>query len=133
GGGAYSVPAGFKVQVQWDRGYRITTPVPPFRAGWFALVVLRAGRANSGTDAVDRGSERVRGDGPALRPLFTDRAGLAAWRMVPSWALVSTLDRTINPDLLRFMARRAKARRIEVASGTAQRVIVVELEHVVLA
>ena len=37
---------------------------------------------------------------------FTDLAGPPAWRTLPSWFLVSTEDRMINPDLLRFMADR---------------------------
>jgi pimeloyl-ACP methyl ester carboxylesterase len=56
---------------------------------------------------------------PGTAALFTDVAGPAAWRTVPSWALVSTQDRAINPDLLRFMAKRAKAKTIEVASSHA--------------
>src|SRR3984893_2254963 len=56
---------------------------------------------------------------PGTAAIFTDVAGPAAWRTVPSWALVSTKDRAINPDLLRFMARRAKAKTIEVASSHA--------------
>jgi pimeloyl-ACP methyl ester carboxylesterase len=56
---------------------------------------------------------------PGFGGLFTDVAGPAAWHTVPSWALVSTLDRMINPDLERFMARRARARTIEVASSHA--------------
>jgi pimeloyl-ACP methyl ester carboxylesterase len=56
---------------------------------------------------------------PGTPALFTDVAGPAAWRTVPSWALVSTLDRAINPDLERFMAKRANATTIEVASSHA--------------
>jgi pimeloyl-ACP methyl ester carboxylesterase len=57
---------------------------------------------------------------PGTGALFTEVVGgPVAWRTVPSWALVSTQDRMINPDLLRFMARRAKATTIEVASSHA--------------
>jgi thioesterase domain-containing protein len=56
---------------------------------------------------------------PGAAALFTDVAGPAAWRTVPSWTLVSTRDLAINPDLQRFMAKRAKARTIEVASSHA--------------
>ena len=38
----------------------------------------------------------------------------AAWRSKPSWYAVSTKDRTINPDLERFMAKRMGAKTIEV-------------------
>ena len=41
----------------------------------------------------------------------------AAWRSKPSWYAVSKQDRTINPELERFMAARMKATTIEVDSG----------------
>jgi pimeloyl-ACP methyl ester carboxylesterase len=39
---------------------------------------------------------------------------VAAWRQKPSWYAVSTQDRTINPDLERFMAKRMGATTIEL-------------------
>lgn len=42
---------------------------------------------------------------------------IAAWQHKPSWYAVSKDDRTINPDLERFMARRMNATTIEVDSG----------------
>jgi pimeloyl-ACP methyl ester carboxylesterase len=42
---------------------------------------------------------------------------VAAWRSKPSWYAVSKQDRTINPDLERFMAARMKATTIEIDSG----------------
>src|SRR6202041_2172991 len=39
----------------------------------------------------------------------------AAWRSKPSWMLVAGRDRTINPDLERWYAERAKSNRVEVA------------------
>ena len=41
----------------------------------------------------------------------------AAWRSKPSWYAVSTEDRTINPDLERFMAKRMGAKTIELPSS----------------
>ncbi len=52
--------------------------------------------------------------GPISRQLFTGRTTQAAWRSKPSFYAVSRQDRTINPDLERFMARRMGARTIEV-------------------
>src|SRR3954469_6207007 len=37
----------------------------------------------------------------------------AAWRTKPSWMLVAAKDRTINPDLERWYAARAKSRTVE--------------------
>jgi len=41
----------------------------------------------------------------------------AAWRSKPSFYAVSTEDRTINPDLERFMAKRMGAKTIELKSS----------------
>jgi pimeloyl-ACP methyl ester carboxylesterase len=43
----------------------------------------------------------------------------AAWRHKRSWALVATLDRNINPDLERSMAKRAGSETIEVPASHA--------------
>ena len=40
----------------------------------------------------------------------------AAWRSKPSWMLVAGKDRTINPDLERWYATRAKSHKVEVAA-----------------
>src|SRR3989441_1594487 len=42
----------------------------------------------------------------------------AAWRSKPSWMLVATKDRTINPDLERWYAERAKSHKVEVAGAS---------------
>jgi len=41
-----------------------------------------------------------------------------AWRSKPSWMLVATKDRTINPDLERWYAERAKSRKVEVSGAS---------------
>jgi pimeloyl-ACP methyl ester carboxylesterase len=51
---------------------------------------------------------------PFQKALLTGRTRQAAWRSKPSFYAVSTEDRTINPDLQRFMAKRMGARTIEV-------------------
>jgi pimeloyl-ACP methyl ester carboxylesterase len=54
---------------------------------------------------------------PFRRALLDGRATHAAWRSKPSWYAVSTEDRTINPDLERFMAKRMGAKTIEVKAS----------------
>jgi pimeloyl-ACP methyl ester carboxylesterase len=54
---------------------------------------------------------------PFQKALLAGRTTQAAWRTKPSFYAVSTEDRTIDPDLERFMARRMGARTIEVASS----------------
>jgi pimeloyl-ACP methyl ester carboxylesterase len=41
-----------------------------------------------------------------------------AWRSKPSWALVAAKDRTINPDLERWYAARAKSHTVEVPGAS---------------
>lgn len=45
--------------------------------------------------------------------------GDPTWRSVPSWAVVSTTDRSLPPAMLRFMAQRAGSRLVEVESSHA--------------
>jgi pimeloyl-ACP methyl ester carboxylesterase len=54
---------------------------------------------------------------PFKRALLADKTTRAAWRSKPSWYAVSTEDRTINPDLERFMAKRMGAKTIEVKAS----------------
>jgi pimeloyl-ACP methyl ester carboxylesterase len=42
----------------------------------------------------------------------------AAWKSKPSWMLVAGSDRTINPDLERWYATRAKSHKVEVAGAS---------------
>lgn len=55
--------------------------------------------------------------GQASQSIFSARTTEAAWHSKPSYYAVSTEDRTINPDLERFMAKRMKAQTIEVKGG----------------
>jgi pimeloyl-ACP methyl ester carboxylesterase len=54
---------------------------------------------------------------PFQRALLAGRTTHAAWRSKPSWYAVSTEDRTINPDLERFMARRMGATTLELKAS----------------
>ena len=51
---------------------------------------------------------------PFQKALLTGKITQAAWRSKPSYYAVSTQDRTINPDLERFMAKRMGAKTIEL-------------------
>ena len=48
---------------------------------------------------------------------FTHKVTSPAWKSKPTWYMVATADRTINPDQERMMAKRAKAKTIEVDSS----------------
>jgi pimeloyl-ACP methyl ester carboxylesterase len=54
---------------------------------------------------------------PFHKALLTGKTAHAAWRSKPSFYAVSTEDRTINPDLERFMAKRMGAKTIEVKAS----------------
>ena len=54
---------------------------------------------------------------PFHKALLAGKTTHAAWRSKPSFYAVSTEDRTINPDLERFMAKRMGATTIEIRSS----------------
>jgi pimeloyl-ACP methyl ester carboxylesterase len=54
---------------------------------------------------------------PFHKALLSGKTANAAWRSKPSYYAVSTEDRTINPDLERFMAKRMGAKTIEVKAS----------------
>jgi pimeloyl-ACP methyl ester carboxylesterase len=54
---------------------------------------------------------------PFKKSLTSGRTTHAAWRTKPTFYAVSTQDRTINPDLERFMAKRMGAKTIEIEAS----------------
>jgi pimeloyl-ACP methyl ester carboxylesterase len=54
---------------------------------------------------------------PFQKALLSGRTGRAAWRSKPSFYAVSTEDRTIDPNLERFMAKRMGAKTVEVKAS----------------
>jgi len=55
---------------------------------------------------------------PNLADNFKAVISAAAWRTKPSWMLVAGADRTINPELERWYAGRAKSHTIEVPGAS---------------
>jgi pimeloyl-ACP methyl ester carboxylesterase len=51
---------------------------------------------------------------PISTDSFTHKVTSPAWKTKPTWYLVATADRSINPDQERMMAKRANAKTIEV-------------------
>jgi pimeloyl-ACP methyl ester carboxylesterase len=49
--------------------------------------------------------------------LFSQKVDGTAWRSKPSWFIVATKDRTVHPDLERFVAKRMGATMVETASS----------------
>ncbi|AYL99103.1 alpha/beta hydrolase [Mucilaginibacter celer] len=54
---------------------------------------------------------------PAFHTVFDDKSGVPAWKSKPCWYIVAKNDKTIHPDLERFMSKRMKAKTIEIASS----------------
>ena len=48
---------------------------------------------------------------------FTHAVTTPAWKSKPTWYMVATSDRSINPDQERMMAKRARAKTVEVNSS----------------
>jgi pimeloyl-ACP methyl ester carboxylesterase len=49
--------------------------------------------------------------------LFTQKLGNAAWKTKPSWYIVAAKDRTVHPELERFVAKRMNATVHEIESS----------------
>jgi pimeloyl-ACP methyl ester carboxylesterase len=100
-----------------------TFPTPPATAG----LVFKDGFGSLNEHAflhdfangVDRTRARVLYaiQGRISTTLFADRTTVAAWRSKPSWYAISKMDRTTSPELERFLAKRMKAKTIELDSG----------------
>jgi pimeloyl-ACP methyl ester carboxylesterase len=54
---------------------------------------------------------------PTAAAVFGANVSVGAWKTKPSWYLVATADRVIQPNLERAMARSIKAKAVEVASS----------------
>ena len=54
---------------------------------------------------------------PVAERAFSDVSGPAAWKRLPSWAVVATEDKAAGTDVVRAMAQRAGADIVEVAGS----------------
>src|SRR5580692_274344 len=54
---------------------------------------------------------------PISTDAFTHKVTSPAWKTKPTWYMVATADRSINPEQERMMAKRAKAKTVEVNSS----------------
>jgi len=100
-----------------------TYPTPPASAGivwtddWGQLSEEAFLRDFAGDLPADTARVLYAVQAPFKRTLLAGKTTNAAWRSKPSWYAVSTDDRTINPDLERFMAKRMGAKTIEVKAS----------------
>jgi len=66
----------------------------------------------------DQASFMARSQVPNFAENFKAVLTNAAWRTKPSWMLVAAADRTINPELERWYAKRANSQVVEVAGAS---------------
>ena len=55
---------------------------------------------------------------PVNSSVFAAKVTNVAWKTTPSWFIIGTADRSINPDLLRFYAKRMKAKTTEIKGAS---------------
>ena len=55
---------------------------------------------------------------PLNRSVFEATVANAAWKTKPSWFIIGTADRAINPDLERFYAKRMNAKTTEIKGSS---------------
>src|ERR1700677_4912779 len=55
---------------------------------------------------------------PISTDSFTHKVTTPAWKTKPTWYMVATADRSINPEQERMMAKRANAKTVEVNSSS---------------
>jgi pimeloyl-ACP methyl ester carboxylesterase len=85
-------------------------------AGGTAVELTIAPELYQSAFAADLPSELTEVLAVSQRPfaaIFDDRAQAAAWKTLPSWAIVATADQAIPPDAERHMAARAGAQTVE--------------------
>jgi pimeloyl-ACP methyl ester carboxylesterase len=98
-------------------------PTPPASAGivwsgdWGQLSEAAFLRDFAGDLPAEKARVLYAVQAPFRRDLVAGKTTHAAWRSKPSYYAVSTEDRTINPELERFMAKRMGARTIEVKAS----------------
>ncbi|HWL30349.1 MAG TPA: alpha/beta hydrolase [Burkholderiaceae bacterium] len=68
---------------------------------------------------------------PVTDKALNEASGPPAWGSIPSWSVFGSLDRNIPPEALRFMARRARSRRIVEIDGASHLVMVSHPDEVV--
>jgi pimeloyl-ACP methyl ester carboxylesterase len=54
---------------------------------------------------------------PWAKKALSDKVTKAAWKTKPSWVIVDTQDRMVNPDMQREQAKKIKATTLELKSG----------------
>jgi pimeloyl-ACP methyl ester carboxylesterase len=70
------------------------------------------------------------GQRPVTEAALNEPAHAAAWKTLPSWHIYGDQDRNIPPQLMAFMAERARSRRTEAVAGASHALMVSHPEEV---
>jgi pimeloyl-ACP methyl ester carboxylesterase len=98
-------------------------PAPPASAGLVYADGLGALTQSTFLNDFANGVEPVQArvlyavQGQVSETLFRDRTTVAAWRSRSAWYAISRQDRTISPELQRFLAGRMHATTVEIDAG----------------
>jgi pimeloyl-ACP methyl ester carboxylesterase len=93
----------------------VVRPYPGGADGYINPAVFHqvfAGDLSAQTAAIMAASQR-----PSDLSILSEHSGKPAWKTIPSWYMVASNDMTIPPATERFMAQRANATTVEVASS----------------
>src|SRR5207245_4932024 len=66
---------------------------------------------------VDKAAILASAQRPAVLSILPATSGIPAWRSIPSWYLLGTIDLVIPPYLQLFMAQRAHAQIVDVRAA----------------
>jgi pimeloyl-ACP methyl ester carboxylesterase len=110
--GSQIVPPGYPGATLIARPYG-TTGIDTYIDGE-AFRRIFAADVDASTTAILAATQR-----PAEAHILEEQSGPAAWKTIPSWALVSKADNTIGTDNLRAMAQHANAKIVEVNASHA--------------
>ncbi|MFC6336677.1 alpha/beta fold hydrolase [Pseudomonas sp. CCM 7891] len=67
---------------------------------------------------------------PVTDAALNEKSGTPAWKRIPSWFIYGDKDKNIPPQAMEFMAKRAKAKAVEVVKGASHVVLVSSPEPV---
>jgi pimeloyl-ACP methyl ester carboxylesterase len=98
---AVPIEAGLDLYLRWQEN----PPYPGFMECF-------ANGVDEETAAVLAATQR-----PASAAQFSDPSGAPAWKTIPSWSLIGTLDHVIPPPVQRMMSRRAGADITRIKAG----------------
>ncbi len=90
---------------------------PDGNGNWWMKRGAFRGRLRSGHSEGKGGVHGRDSQVPIATDAFTHKVASPAWKTKPTWYMVATEDRSINPDQERMMAKRAHATTIEVNSS----------------